>query len=84
MNPLIGIAAAIFPEILKAVAGDKAGTIGAQVAKLVSDATGADTPEAAKAKIDADPKVAADLQVRLAQIALDAQGADLAAAEKAR
>jgi uncharacterized protein (TIGR02594 family) len=84
MNPLIGIAAAIFPEILKVVAGDKAGTIAEKVAKSVTEATGANTPEAAKTRIDGDPKVAADLQVRLAQIALDAQAADLAAAEKAR
>jgi hypothetical protein len=84
MNPLIGIAAALFPEIIKLIAGDKGGDIGSAVVKAVTDATGAQTAEAAKAKVDADPKAAADLQVKLAQIALDARKAEADAAEKER
>jgi hypothetical protein len=55
------------------VAGDKGGTVATQVAQAVTDVTGAKTADEAKQKVAADPKVASDLQVKLAQIALNAQ-----------
>jgi hypothetical protein len=84
MNPLIAIAASLFPEILKIIAGDKAGAIGSAVAKAVTDATGTSSAEDAKTKIEADPRVAADLQVKLAQIALDQRKAEAAAQAQER
>jgi lysozyme family protein len=75
MNPLIAIAAQVFPAIISALAGDKGGAIATQIAQAVTDVTGAKTADDAKQKVAADPKVAADLQVKLAQIALDAQKA---------
>ncbi len=72
MLPIIGIAAAILPDLIKLIAGDKAGTVASDVAKAVTDATKTDDPVKAKAAVDADPKVAADLQAKLAQIAVDA------------
>ena len=73
MNPLIAIAAQIFPEILKVVAGDQGGSIAQQVVQAVQDITGAKTADEARQKVAADPKVAADLQVKLAEIALNSQ-----------
>ena len=61
MNPLIAIAAQVFPAIISALAGDKGGAIATQVAKAVTDVTGAKTADDAKQKVAADPKVAADL-----------------------
>jgi hypothetical protein len=40
MNPLIGIAAGILPDIIKLIAGDKTGQLADQVGKAVVDAVG--------------------------------------------
>ena len=72
MFPLVAIATAILPDLIKLIAGDKAGTIATDVATAVQTATGTSDPAAAKQKVASDPAVAADLQVKLAQIALDA------------
>lgn len=69
MNPFVMIAAQILPEIIKAVAGDKAGTVVGDVAKAVTDVTRANTPEAATDKLKADPAAYAALQLKLAEIA---------------
>lgn len=69
MNPFVMIAAQILPEIIKAVAGDKAGTVVGDVAKAVTDITRADTPAAATDKLKADPAAYAALQLKLAEIA---------------
>jgi lysozyme family protein len=82
MNPLIAVAVQILPEILKVVASDKDGAVAQQVVKTVTDVTGTTTAQEAKQKVETDPKVAADLQVKLAQIALDAQRAQIAAAQQ--
>ncbi|HXW70394.1 MAG TPA: glycosyl hydrolase 108 family protein [Methylocella sp.] len=72
MSPLIGIAISVLPELVKLLAGDKAGTIAGDVAKAVSSATGTSDPAKAKQKLSQDPAVASDLQIKLAQIALEA------------
>jgi hypothetical protein len=72
MLPLVGIAAAFLPDLVKLIAGDKAGSVATDVAKAVSTATGTDDPVLAKQKLQTDPIASADLQVKLAQIALDA------------
>ncbi|MFZ1885471.1 MAG: peptidoglycan-binding protein, partial [Rhodoplanes sp.] len=71
MNPFILIAARVFPEILKAVVGDKAGTITGVLTKVITDVTHANTPEEARDKLNADPEAVAKLQLELATIAND-------------
>ncbi len=71
MNPFIFIAARVFPEILKAVVGDKAGTITGVLTKVITDVTHANTPEEARDKLNADPEAVAKLQLELATIAND-------------
>ena len=56
MNPLIAIAAALFPEILKAVAGDGGGRIAATVTKAVTDVAGTTDPVEAERKVTQDPR----------------------------
>ncbi|GGF76912.1 hypothetical protein GCM10007301_41020 [Azorhizobium oxalatiphilum] len=78
MNPLIGIAAAVFPDILRLIASDRQGDIARQVISSVQAATGTDTPAAARQALE-DPATAAALQARLAEIALEQHKATLAA-----
>jgi lysozyme family protein len=84
MLPLVGIAAAVLPELIKVLAGDKAGTIATDVAQAVQATTGTNNPVEAKQKIAQDPQVAADLQTKLAQIAIDATKAQNEEQDKAR
>lgn len=70
MLPLVAIATSIIPELVKIIAGDKAGKIADSVADVVASATGATNAEDAQRRIEADPKVAAELRVRLAEIAV--------------
>ena len=72
MLPLVGIAAALLPDLVRLLAGDKAGSVATDIAEAVSTATGTDDPVVARQKLQADPVASADLQVKLAQIALDA------------
>jgi hypothetical protein len=50
MNPLIGIAISLVPELLKLFAGDKTGQIGKKVADAVVDVTKTSSPEEAAKK----------------------------------
>jgi lysozyme family protein len=84
MLPLIGLAVTFIPELIKLLAGDRAGTIADSVAKAVADITGASDPVIAKQKLDLDPQIAATLQQRLAEIALDATRAQNAEADQQR
>ncbi len=70
MLPLVGIATAVIPELIKLIAGDRAGKVADSVAEAVSTATGTTDPQAAQKKIDEDPAVAAALRIKLAEIAL--------------
>jgi hypothetical protein len=72
MLPLIGLAVSIVPALINLIAGDKAGTVAKDVAQAVTAVTGTTDPVAAKQKLAADPAVAAELQERLAQIAVAA------------
>lgn len=84
MLPLIGLAATFIPELIKLVAGDKAGTVAGNVVQAVTAIAGASDPVAAKQKLDLDPQAAAALQQRLAEIALDATKAQNAEADQQR
>ncbi len=72
MLPLIPIALSLIPDLIKILAGDKAGAVAGSVAKAVSDATGTEDPKAAKAKLEADPAATDALRIKLAEIALEA------------
>lgn len=84
MLPLIPLALSVVPELIKMVAGDKAGVVASTVANVVQEVTG--TPDAAEAqrKLAADPALAVQLRVRLAEIALETQKAIDLAAEQQR
>jgi lysozyme family protein len=71
MGPLIPIALQMAPGLISLIAGDKSGAIQGAVAKAVTDIAGTADAVAAKQKIDSDPAVAAQLQLKLAQIAAD-------------
>ena len=79
--PLIAIAASLVPEIVRLIAGDRAGTVTEAVAEAVRQATGTDDPNAARAALAADPEKANVLRIRLAEISLE--GARLAAEREA-
>ena len=72
MNPLIGIAAGMLPDIIKLIAGDKTGQLADQVGKVVSDTLGTTNAADARTKLVADPAAEAALQQRLAELAIEA------------
>jgi putative chitinase len=71
MNPLIGLAVSVLPDILKAVVGDKGGTVAGAVSRAVEQITQTQNPEEARNKLNADPSAVAALQLKLAEIAAD-------------
>lgn len=84
MLPLIPLALSVVPDLIKAIAGDRAGTVASQVAGIVQAVTGTTDPVAAERMLAADPALAATLRVRLAEIALESEKARLLAAEQHR
>jgi peptidoglycan hydrolase-like protein with peptidoglycan-binding domain len=82
--PLIAIAASLLPELLRLIAGDRAGTAATQVAEAVKTITGTDDPAAAQAALLADPAKASELRIKLAEIALEQQRIQRDAEEKQR
>src|SRR5262245_32386700 len=71
MGPLIAIAATLFPEIIKAIAGDRAGTVANSVTKVVTDSVKTNDPVQAQKELAQNPQIAEDLREKLAQIALE-------------
>jgi lysozyme family protein len=84
MLPLIGLAATYLPDLIRLIAGDKAGTVAAAVSKTVTDVTNTVDPAAALKTLQTDAAAASELRARLAQIALDAQKAQNAEADSTR
>ena len=68
--PLIALAATLLPEIVRLVAGDGAGKVTEAVSDAVRSATGTDDPVQAQKAIAQDPRIAADLRAKLAEIAV--------------
>jgi lysozyme family protein len=68
--PLIAIAASLAPEIIRLIAGDRAGTVAGSVAEAVRQVTGTEDPAAARAALAADAEKADALRIRLAEITL--------------
>ncbi|WP_050577647.1 phage tail tip lysozyme [Sinorhizobium arboris] len=71
MNPLLGIAIALVPDLVRLLAGDKAGAFSEKVTNAVKTVTATSDDKAAQAKVDADPALKAQLQKELADIALN-------------
>jgi hypothetical protein len=84
MLPLIGLAATFVPEIIRLIAGDKAGTVATTVTDAVAQIAGTADPVVAKQKLDSDPAALAALQQRLAEIALEATKAQNAELDQQR
>ena len=72
MNPLIGIAVGVLPDIIKLIAGDRTGQLADQVGKVVSDTLGTSNPADAQTKLATDAAAKAALQQKLAEVALEA------------
>ena len=72
MNPLIGIAMGLAPDIIKLIAGDKTGQLADQVGKAVADAVGTTNAGEAQTKLAANPAAEAALRQKLAELAIDA------------
>jgi hypothetical protein len=71
MNPLVAIAIALVPDLVRLIAGDKAGAFTEKVAAVVKQETATDDGGVAQAKVDADPQVKAQLQKALVDAALE-------------
>ena len=82
--PLVAIAASVLPEIIRAVGGDRVGTVADSVSKAVQTVTQTEDPEAAKQKLQEDPALAAELRIRLAEIAVEGERTARDAEEKKR
>lgn len=84
MLPLIPLTAALVPELIRLIAGDKAGIVATSAAQAVVELTGTSDPAIARQRLDADPAAAASLQQRLTEIALEASKAQFAEAAQQR
>jgi hypothetical protein len=82
MNPLIGIAMGLAPDIIKLIAGDKTGQLADQVGKAVADAVGTTNAGEAQTKLAANPAAQVALRQKLAELALDATRAQNAEASQ--
>jgi nucleoid-associated protein YgaU len=84
MNPLIGLAAGVVPDIIKLIAGGKTGQLADQVGKAVADAVGTTDAGEAQTKLAANPAARAALRQKLAELALDAAKTQNAEADQQR
>jgi Glycosyl hydrolase 108 len=82
MNPLIGIAAGVVPDIIKLIAGDKTGQLAGQVGKAVADTVGTTNAGDAQTKLAANPPAEAALRQKLVELALEATKAQNAEASE--
>lgn len=71
MLPLVAIATAVIPDLIKLLAGDKADKIADAVEKAITATTGTRDPVQVQRQIEADPAIAAALREKLAAIALE-------------
>lgn len=83
MPPLASIAISMLPGLAKRVASNVLPDIEDRMTKAVRDVLGTDDPVEAEKRI-ADPKVAAELRVRLAQIEAEAEAREAEADQKKR
>lgn len=76
MAPLIALALSLAPELLRHVAGDRAGDVAAGVATAARAVVGTDDAAEVEARIAADPLKRADFAVEIASIALERERAE--------
>lgn len=74
----ISLAAKYGPQLISRLAGEKAGDVAATIGKAAMEVTGTTTPEEAQARMELTPELAAQLQMKLADVefqyaALDVQ-----------
>jgi len=85
MIPFIAIAGVVLPEILKTVSNKKrhasVETVSTAIEEAMKSTTGSDDAADASLVIEQDPKVAAELRIRLAEIAAEQEHAERAAEE---
>jgi hypothetical protein len=84
MNPLLGIAAGVLPDIIKLIAGDKTGQLADQVGKAVADAVGTTDAGEAQTKLAANPAAQVALRQKLAELAVEAAKTQNADADRQR
>src|ERR1700722_4963937 len=84
MNPLIGIAMGLAPDIIRLIVGDKTRQLADQVGKVVADTVGTTNAGEAQTKLAANPAAEAALQQKLAELALEATKAQNAEADQQR
>jgi hypothetical protein len=72
MNPLIGIAMGLAPDIIKLIVGDKTRQLADQVGKVVADTVGTTNAGEAQTKLAANPAAEAALRQKLAELAIEA------------
>lgn len=70
MLPLVALAASVVPALVRLIAGDTAGTIAGDVARVVKDVTGTDNASEAQQRLE-NPAIAADLKAKLAGLAIE-------------
>lgn len=68
MLALLPLALQFLPGLARALGGDTVGAVAQQAAGLVATITGTDDPAEAQKRLDANPEVAANLRIRLAEI----------------
>ncbi len=81
---VLGLVAQYAPQLIRRLAGDKAGAVADKVASVAQAVTGTTSPEEAVAKANADPALAAQLRVRPAEIELDEERLEQQDREDAR
>lgn len=84
MLPLVGLAVSFIPELVHLIAGDKAGSVASDAAKIVQSVTQTADPGAAQQKLLDDAGAAAELRIKLAALAIDAAKTQNAEAENGR
>lgn len=73
MQPYISVAAALVPELVSLIEGDRAGTLEPTIARTVADTTRAATAADAMKAVKANDKLASQLESRLRKIAAVAE-----------
>ena len=83
MPPLVGIAISMLPGLAKRVAEDVLPDVEERITRTVREVLGTDDPNKAEELI-ADPKIAAELRVQLAQIEAEAEARQAEVEQKRR
>jgi hypothetical protein len=73
MQPYVSVAAALVPELVPLIEGDRAGTLEPTIARTVADTTRAANPADAMKAVQANEKLASQLESRLRKIAAVAE-----------